>query len=77
VLSRATVEIPPEGLAFRAQEMLRQFGYTENPKATAYGFDNFEPGYLRYLQEHDPGNRGSAGQRPSGRHRFLVPAASG
>ncbi len=57
VLSRAPVEIPADGLAFRAQEMLRQFGYTENPKTTAYGFDNFEPGYLRYLQEHDAGHR--------------------
>ena len=53
----APLEIPPDGLAFRAQDILKQLGYTEKPKATAYGFDYFETSYLTYLQQHNPRNR--------------------
>jgi tRNA A-37 threonylcarbamoyl transferase component Bud32 len=57
LMTLAPLEIPPDGLAFRAQDILKQLGYPEKPKATAYGFENLETGYLSYLQQHNPGNR--------------------
>jgi len=57
LIGLAPLEIPPDGLAFRAQDILKQLGYPEKPKTTAYGFENLETGYLSYLQQHNPGNR--------------------
>ena len=46
VLSR--VNIPPEVLAFQAQELLRKLGYTQTPASTAYGFEYLQnPQFLR------------------------------
>jgi Protein kinase domain len=56
LLNRVPLETPPDGMAFRAQDLLKQLGYTQKPKTTAYGFDYFETGYLRYLQDHKPPN---------------------
>jgi predicted Ser/Thr protein kinase len=39
LLRVATLDIPPEVMAFRAQELLRQFGYPQKPQSTAYGLD--------------------------------------
>jgi len=66
LLALAPLEIPPDGLAFRAQDILKQLGYTGKPKATAYGFNNVETGYLSYLQQHNPANRDEllASQQP-------------
>src|SRR5262245_18504766 len=33
------LKIPPDALAYRAQELLMQFGYADAPKSVAYGFD--------------------------------------
>jgi predicted Ser/Thr protein kinase len=57
VITRAPLEIPPDGLAFRAQEMLKQWGYTEKPQSTAYGIDPLNASYLTYLQQRNPPNR--------------------
>ena len=57
LLSRAQLKIPPEALAFRAQEILKQLGYTEQPNSTAYGFDCCDQGYVRILQQYDPAKR--------------------
>jgi len=57
LLSRAELNIPPDGLAFRAQDILKQLGYAEQPKSTAYGFDCCDYDYLRSLQPYDPARR--------------------
>ena len=38
LLGRAPLPLPPDALAFKAREMLKQFGYAEGPVDTAYGF---------------------------------------
>jgi tRNA A-37 threonylcarbamoyl transferase component Bud32 len=38
LLSRVPVKIPGDALAFKAQELLKELGYTETPVGTAYGF---------------------------------------
>jgi len=38
LLGRAPLSLPPDALADRARVMLRQFGYTEDPVDSAYGF---------------------------------------
>jgi hypothetical protein len=57
VITRAPLEIPPDGLAFRAQDILNKLGYTEKPKSTAYGFDSLNTSYLTYLQRRNSPNR--------------------
>ncbi len=55
LLGRAPLPLPPDALAFQAREMLKQFGYTEEPVDSAYGFvstSNFDS-YQRYLRTHD------------------------
>lgn len=39
LLSKVRLDIPPEVLAFRAQELLKQLGYPQAPVSTSYGFD--------------------------------------
>jgi len=59
LLGRAPLPLPPDALAFQAREMLKQFGYTEEPVDSAYGFvstSNFDS-YQRYLRTHDFGHR--------------------
>jgi len=43
---------PPEVLQARAQEIIRQLGYTDKPADTAYGFVTSSD-YLQYIQDHD------------------------
>jgi len=57
LLTRSELNIPPDGLAFRAQDILKQLGYAEQPKTTAYGFDCCDYDYLRSLQPYDPARR--------------------
>src|SRR5580704_1934647 len=57
ILSRAELNIPPDGLAFRAQDILKQLGYAEQPKSLAYGFDCCDNDYLLSLQRYDPAHR--------------------
>jgi predicted Ser/Thr protein kinase len=66
LLSRAELATPPDGLAFRAQDILKQLGYTEQPKSTAYGFDCCDLDYLAILQSYDPARRDAilASQQP-------------
>jgi hypothetical protein len=52
VMSRVSLELPPDALVFRAQEILRQLGYAQKPTATAYGFDFISTDYLNFLQQH-------------------------
>jgi len=47
------LEKPPEALAERSKEIIREFGYVEKPIGTAWGFSgNAE--YRRWVEEHDP-----------------------
>ncbi|HXA66555.1 MAG TPA: serine/threonine-protein kinase [Bryobacteraceae bacterium] len=48
---RAEIVIPPEALAFRANDILRQLGYTEQPQSTAYGFDCCDAPNLRFVEK--------------------------
>ena len=57
ILSRAELNIPPDGLAFRAQDILKQLGYAEQPQSMAYGFDCCDTDYLRSLQAYDTERR--------------------
>jgi hypothetical protein len=57
VLGHAAPELPPEALAFRAQEILRQLDYFEKPEVTAYGFEYASLDYLSYLDQHHISNR--------------------
>jgi len=55
LLGRAPLPLPPDVLAFKAREMLKQFGYTEEPVDSAYGFFPTlgSQAYQRYLRAHD------------------------
>ena len=55
LLGRAPLPLPPDALAFKAREMLKQFGYTEEPVDSAYGFYNGPTTlpYQRYLRAKD------------------------
>ena len=57
LLGHSSVEIPPDGLAFKAREILREMGYTEMPRAVAYGFMVEDAAHLANAGEHDPANR--------------------
>ncbi len=43
---------PPDVLAAKASDLIRQFGYTATPMDSAYGY-SYDNGYLRYIQNHD------------------------
>ena len=54
LLGRAPLPLPPDALAFKAREMLKQFGYTEEPVDWAYGFfDGPILAYHRYVRARD------------------------
>jgi serine/threonine-protein kinase len=53
LLRLAPLAIPPDGLAFQAQQVLRQLGYTEEPRRAAYGFNCCDGGFLRRLEQYD------------------------
>ena len=49
---RVPLEIPPDALAQRAQDILQSVGYSEAPVDTAMGFYEGKD-FLRYIKEHD------------------------
>src|SRR6266853_1302029 len=57
LLARAQLDLPPDALAFRAQETLKQLGYAEKPASTAYGFDCCDADYLRLVGRLDVAQR--------------------
>jgi Protein kinase domain len=57
LLHRIPTDIPPEVLAFRAQDMLKQFGYTEKPQSTADGFVCCDGPNLRFVEQFDAKRR--------------------
>jgi hypothetical protein len=59
VVSRSRLDLPPEALAYRAQETLKRLGYTENPAKTAYGFDAWDRDYLPLLVHRDQATQDS------------------
>jgi hypothetical protein len=60
LLSRTGIDIPPEALAFQAEGILKQLGYKDSPRTTAYGFVccnlNYfrEPGHTLDVLEGQP-----------------------
>ena len=62
----ARLDLPPEALAYRAQEMLRQFGYDQTPADTAYGITCCDADNLRRANEQSPAERDAilASHRP-------------
>jgi hypothetical protein len=57
LLRIARLDIPPDALAFRSQEILKQLGYTDSPKSTAYGFDCCDAANLSYANQQSPAKR--------------------
>ncbi len=57
LLVHAPLELPPQALADRAQEMLRRFGYTAKPSSTFYGFRITDAGAREYVNEFEPAQR--------------------
>jgi serine/threonine-protein kinase len=55
--SHARLDIPPDGLAFRAQEILKQLGYSEPSNHTAYGFDLPDRSFLTQVENYDTARR--------------------
>ena len=53
----APIGIPAQVLAFQAQQMLKQFGYGEAPKDTAYGFDCCNGANLDFVDRFEPARR--------------------
>ncbi|HJZ97011.1 MAG TPA: serine/threonine-protein kinase [Candidatus Solibacter sp.] len=53
IVSRTQLDLPPEALAYRAQETLKRLGYSEPPGRTAYGFDVWDQDYVAVLNAHD------------------------
>jgi len=51
---RAEINIPAEALAFRAQDFVKQFGYTDPPAHFAYGFTCCDTADLRYIENQGP-----------------------
>jgi hypothetical protein len=50
--NRVPLDNPPEVLAARAREIVRQLGYTESYADEAYSF-NLQADFLNYIQEHE------------------------
>jgi serine/threonine-protein kinase len=57
LLQRARVDTPPDGLAFRAQDVLRQLGYAEASRRTAYGFDWGAANFVLVAEQYGPARR--------------------
>ncbi len=67
LLARVPMELPPQALVYRAQEILKTLGYDQPPADRAYAFQTDRP-YLRHLAE-DPSPdrwRRLSDQLPSG-----------
>jgi serine/threonine-protein kinase len=53
IVTRTQLDLPPEALAYRAQETLKRLGYSESPGRSAYGFDVWDQDYVAVLNAHD------------------------
>lgn len=51
---KAQVNIPPDALAFRARDILKQLGYAGQPQGSAYGFDCCDAATLRFAEQQGP-----------------------
>ncbi|HYL78735.1 MAG TPA: serine/threonine-protein kinase [Bryobacteraceae bacterium] len=51
LFDKAQINIPPEALAFRARDILKQLGYAEQPSGSAYGFDCCDAASLRFAEQ--------------------------
>jgi serine/threonine protein kinase len=51
-LQRVPIENPPEALAVKAKEILKDIGYTNPPADSAYGFGT-KDAYFRYVEKSD------------------------
>ena len=49
VLGRVPLDFPPEGLAHRAREVLKEFGYVDASADSAYGFD-YDNEFVGFVQ---------------------------
>lgn len=57
IVGRAPIELSPEVLEFKAQEMLKQFGYQGLPRGdSAFGFVYSNRGYPAYAKRTEPAN---------------------
>lgn len=54
--SYADLELPPEALALKARELIRQFGYTGKAADSARGFE-VDDDLTRYIRDHDTSPR--------------------
>ncbi|MBZ5635273.1 MAG: serine/threonine protein kinase [Acidobacteriia bacterium] len=57
LLGRAPLKIPPEVLAYRAQEILNTIGYTQQPRSTAYGFECCDQQAIDNLERYGSSRR--------------------
>ncbi len=57
ITNYARLDIPPDGLAFRAREILKQLGYAELPKQVAYGFDVPGTSFLTRAETYETSRR--------------------
>ncbi len=53
----AVANLPPDVLAYRAQVMLRDFGYPDDPGASAWGFDCCDGQNLSFVNKFAPAKR--------------------
>ena len=53
----APLPLPPDALAFRAREILKQSGYTREAADSAYGFYYGDLSYLDWVAQHDSAAR--------------------
>jgi hypothetical protein len=51
LVGAVTIDIPPDALAFHAQDLLKQLGYTQQPLSTAYGFDCCDASNLHFVEQ--------------------------
>jgi serine/threonine-protein kinase len=49
---RAPLGLPPDAMAFKAQEILRELGYPEPPRRTAYSFECCTPNFPGFLDRY-------------------------
>ncbi len=66
LLGRVPLELPPQAMVYRAQEMVEALGYDDRPADHAYSFQTDRP-YLRHLAEDPSPDRWQrlSDQRPS------------
>ena len=57
LLNLAPLNIPPDGLAFKAQEVLKQLGYAQQPASVAYGYRCCNEDSLQFLGQYDVAHR--------------------